>query len=293
MELHDVSYGIEYVARPLLLFFSSENRLLWFRYQEYDLAPLKLVFEFSIYKVWKSVRYGVSKGLDTVYWGFLGVGTTFDIFQNIISIPYLEYGVLSPLDTAYWSLFLCGLCKRADIVQACINHSELWKHCKIFTLTRSMRDNEYCANGEIDTRKQDFNQWVLAVGDGKLPAKIKDREDEPTWIEIPKKYQLRILAKDKGFGHEIHKGEESEAVYDVTLPKDYAVTYSNEEMSHPALYGVKPLLLYAATFKFTRDDLSESTLQHHFMPRRLEAYIARLRRNISQGLRRKRFKAYK
>ncbi|GJZ87962.1 reverse transcriptase domain-containing protein [Tanacetum coccineum] len=30
MELHDVSYGIEYVARPLLLFFSSENRLLCF-----------------------------------------------------------------------------------------------------------------------------------------------------------------------------------------------------------------------------------------------------------------------
>ncbi|GJU67301.1 hypothetical protein Tco_1253560 [Tanacetum coccineum] len=50
MELHDVSYGIEYVARPLLHFFSSENRLLWFRYREYDLAHLKLVFEFSIYK---------------------------------------------------------------------------------------------------------------------------------------------------------------------------------------------------------------------------------------------------
>ncbi|GJZ37416.1 hypothetical protein Tco_0583607 [Tanacetum coccineum] len=39
--------------------------------------------------------------LDTAYCGFLGVGTTFDIFQNIILIPYLEYGVLSPLDTAY------------------------------------------------------------------------------------------------------------------------------------------------------------------------------------------------
>ncbi|GJY79457.1 reverse transcriptase domain-containing protein [Tanacetum coccineum] len=100
MELHDVSYGIEYVARPLLLFFSSENRLLWFRYREYDLAHLKLIFEFSIYNVWKSVQYGVSNGLDTAYWGFLGVGTTFDIFQNIILIPYLEYGVLSPLDTA-------------------------------------------------------------------------------------------------------------------------------------------------------------------------------------------------
>ncbi|GJS86085.1 hypothetical protein Tco_0752626 [Tanacetum coccineum] len=72
MELHDVSYGIEYVTRPLLLFFSSENRLLWFRYREYDLAHLKLVFEFSIYNVWKSVQYGVSNGLDTAYWGFLG-----------------------------------------------------------------------------------------------------------------------------------------------------------------------------------------------------------------------------
>ncbi|GJV04596.1 hypothetical protein Tco_1338165 [Tanacetum coccineum] len=34
------------------------------------------------------------QGLDTTYWGFLGVGTTFDIFQNI-HILYLEYGVLS------------------------------------------------------------------------------------------------------------------------------------------------------------------------------------------------------
>ncbi|GKE68045.1 hypothetical protein Tco_1526117, partial [Tanacetum coccineum] len=55
------------------------------------------------------IGYGVSMYwirrihvLDTAYWGFLGVGTTFDIFQNIILIPYLEYGVLSPLDTAYW-----------------------------------------------------------------------------------------------------------------------------------------------------------------------------------------------
>ncbi|GJX04464.1 hypothetical protein Tco_0190380 [Tanacetum coccineum] len=63
--------------------------------------------EFSIYKVWKSV--GVSNGLDMAYWGFLRVGTTFDIFQNIILIPYLEYGVLSLLDTPYCSLIFCGL----------------------------------------------------------------------------------------------------------------------------------------------------------------------------------------
>ncbi|GJZ15376.1 putative ribonuclease H-like domain-containing protein [Tanacetum coccineum] len=80
--------------------------------------------------------------------------------------------------------------KRAYIVQACINRSELWKNYKVFTLTRSMRVNEYYANSEIDTRKQDFNQWVLAVGDGNLPTKIKDGEDEPTWIQIPKKFLI-------------------------------------------------------------------------------------------------------
>ncbi|GKG56814.1 hypothetical protein Tco_0582165, partial [Tanacetum coccineum] len=33
-------------------------------------------------------------------------------------------------------------------------------------LTRSMRVNEYDENGEIDIRKHDFNEWVLAVDDG-------------------------------------------------------------------------------------------------------------------------------
>ncbi|GJX31049.1 hypothetical protein Tco_0240904 [Tanacetum coccineum] len=55
-------------------------------YREYDLAHLKLVFEFSIYTVWKSVRYGVFKGLDMAYWSFLEHG----------------YAVSSLMDTAYW-----------------------------------------------------------------------------------------------------------------------------------------------------------------------------------------------
>ncbi|GJY99326.1 ATP-dependent DNA helicase PIF1-like protein [Tanacetum coccineum] len=70
--------------------------------------------------------------------------------------------------------------KRPDLVQACINRLELWKHCNVFTLTRSMRVNEYYPNGEIDNQKQDFNQWVLSVGNGTVPAKAKDGEDEPS-----------------------------------------------------------------------------------------------------------------
>ncbi|XP_071699712.1 uncharacterized protein [Rutidosis leptorrhynchoides] len=53
-----------------------------------------------------------------------------------------------------------------------------------------MRVNEYTSDGTIDTRKQLFNQWVLDIGDGKLPAHAKEGEDEPTWIEIPEEFLL-------------------------------------------------------------------------------------------------------
>nr|GEV80197.1 ATP-dependent DNA helicase PIF1-like [Tanacetum cinerariifolium] len=66
--------------------------------------------------------------------------------------------------------------KRPEVIQDCTNQLDLWKYCKVFMLTRSMRVNEYACNGEIDNRKPDFNRWVLAVGDGKLPAKKKNRK---------------------------------------------------------------------------------------------------------------------
>nr|GEX17936.1 hypothetical protein [Tanacetum cinerariifolium] len=55
----------------------------------------------------------------------------------------------------------------------------------------NMRVNEYCANGETDTSKQEFNRWVLAVGDGTFPAMMKDGEDEPTWIDILEKFLIK------------------------------------------------------------------------------------------------------
>ncbi|GKA74567.1 ATP-dependent DNA helicase PIF1-like protein [Tanacetum coccineum] len=53
------------------------------------------------------------------------------------------------------------------------------------------RVNEYFSNGDIDTAKQDFNKWVLAVGDGELPAKLREGDDKPTWIKIPKKLLIK------------------------------------------------------------------------------------------------------
>ncbi|GJU08378.1 hypothetical protein Tco_1124808 [Tanacetum coccineum] len=89
MELHDASYGIDNVARPLLLFFSSKNRVL-------EVGSIRRI---------QGVGYGVLE--------FLGVGTTFDIFQNI-HILYLQYGVLTSsgfgilIFIPLWSLVSAG-----------------------------------------------------------------------------------------------------------------------------------------------------------------------------------------
>ncbi|GJT89577.1 hypothetical protein Tco_1078422 [Tanacetum coccineum] len=49
--------------------------------------------------------------LDTAYWGFLGVGTTFDIFQNIL-FPYC-------LNTAYWSSWIRRINLHSFVVFGC------------------------------------------------------------------------------------------------------------------------------------------------------------------------------
>ncbi|XP_071714271.1 uncharacterized protein [Rutidosis leptorrhynchoides] len=54
-----------------------------------------------------------------------------------------------------------------------------------------MRVNEYTPHGDVNIRKQQFNKWVLDVGDGKVAAKAKDGEDEPTWIQIPEEFIIK------------------------------------------------------------------------------------------------------
>ncbi|GJS25558.1 hypothetical protein Tco_0454190 [Tanacetum coccineum] len=59
-------------------------------------------------KVWKSVRYGVSKGLDTAYWAFLKYGPRL-ISSRIFTYYISNMAYWSSLDTTYWASFHCGL----------------------------------------------------------------------------------------------------------------------------------------------------------------------------------------
>ncbi|GKB13925.1 50S ribosomal protein HLP, mitochondrial-like protein [Tanacetum coccineum] len=78
-----------------------------------------IVHRFHELRGLESVRYGVSKVLDTTYWGFLGVGTTFDIFQNI-HLLYLQYRVLvfSGYDVGNGTCEVAQGAKRVMCIQA-------------------------------------------------------------------------------------------------------------------------------------------------------------------------------
>ncbi|XP_071728505.1 uncharacterized protein [Rutidosis leptorrhynchoides] len=79
---------------------------------------------------------------------------------------------------------------------------------------------EDCPRGSVicshDARKHAFNKWVLDVGVGKVPARCKDGEDEPTGIKIPDEF---IVKTDK---------PPIEAIVD-TIFQDFTVKQEDEE----------------------------------------------------------------
>ncbi|XP_071714652.1 uncharacterized protein [Rutidosis leptorrhynchoides] len=79
-----------------------------------------------------------------------------------------------------------------------------------------MSVNEYTLEGQLDSRKHAFNKWVLAAGDGNVPALSKDGEDEPSWIKIPAEF---IVKSDK---------PSIDAIVDTIFP-DFSLRQEDEE----------------------------------------------------------------
>lgn len=79
---------------------------------------------------------------------------------------------------------------RAQVVSASLNSSKLWKHCKLFYLEKNMR----LASGNSDYENKqiaDFSQWVLDVGNGKLPVLGSDDFTTDPLIDIPDKFLIK------------------------------------------------------------------------------------------------------
>jgi len=65
---------------------------------------------------------------------------------------------------------------RAEIVMASLNSSYLWEHCKVFKLTKNMRLlSAGLSAGELKDL-QEFSEWILKVGYGKLQSLMMVRQ---------------------------------------------------------------------------------------------------------------------
>ncbi len=78
---------------------------------------------------------------------------------------------------------------QEDIVNASLPRSHLWQHVIILRLHINMRVK--ATNSE---EQREFTKWVLNVGDGNLPAIVKEEGVDLDWIKIPS--HMRLLVED-------------------------------------------------------------------------------------------------
>ncbi|XP_056844630.1 uncharacterized protein LOC108830702 [Raphanus sativus] len=76
---------------------------------------------------------------------------------------------------------------RAEIAMASLNSSYLWNHCRVLKLTKNMRLLSAGLSVAEAKDLQEFSEWILKVGDGKL-SEPNDGEAE---IEIPDEFLIK------------------------------------------------------------------------------------------------------
>ncbi|KAJ9561928.1 hypothetical protein OSB04_007088 [Centaurea solstitialis] len=83
---------------------------------------------------------------------------------------------------------------RSEIVASVINKSStIWDACKVFILTTNMRLHDPAIEGDDLIQMEQFNNWILDMGAGRLPAIALEGEDEATWITIPDDLLIPIV----------------------------------------------------------------------------------------------------
>ncbi|GKB05982.1 putative DNA helicase, partial [Tanacetum coccineum] len=75
---------------------------------------------------------------------------------------------------------------RAVVVASAVNKSSsIWDNCRVFVLSISMRLRDLTIDVAHADEMMRFHNWLMSMGDGRLPPIALDDEDEATWITIP------------------------------------------------------------------------------------------------------------
>jgi hypothetical protein len=73
---------------------------------------------------------------------------------------------------------------RSSIFNAYITNSRLWEHVVLLKLHINMRLLNPSLSGNQRDELEHFSNWVLAIGDGTVPAERKGEEREASWVTI-------------------------------------------------------------------------------------------------------------
>ncbi|CAN1794941.1 ATP-dependent DNA helicase PIF1 [Linum perenne] len=74
---------------------------------------------------------------------------------------------------------------REDNVGASLTRSYLWNYCTVLKLHTNMRINDSTINTSTLFGGLSFSDWVLAIGDGKVPTTRPHGHANTDWIQIP------------------------------------------------------------------------------------------------------------
>jgi hypothetical protein len=105
---------------------------------------------------------------------------------------------------------------RSSIVSASITNSRLWHHVVLLKLHTNMQLLNPSLNGNERDELEHFSEWVLAIGDGTVPAKRKGEEREASWVTIPDDLLIHTY------------GDKMKTLVSEVYP-DFLVNYQNPE----------------------------------------------------------------
>ncbi|GFQ02404.1 ATP-dependent DNA helicase pif1 [Phtheirospermum japonicum] len=82
---------------------------------------------------------------------------------------------------------------KADILNATMCNSQIWHECEVYTLKLNMR----LMQPHMDDHRRDelnqFAQWLLNIGDGKISSTVKNNAEDGDWIVIPNDFLINEI----------------------------------------------------------------------------------------------------
>ncbi|KAL1205487.1 hypothetical protein V5N11_026673 [Cardamine amara subsp. amara] len=123
--------------------------------------------QIKIIHIWTQFTPGFGDTLDMIVADEAMHATVKKIFSNRWK-GELKLGEWKLFDTFRKILPVIGGGDRPEIVMGALNSSYLWKDCDVLKLTKNMRLFANKLTVSEANKIQEFSDWILAVGDGKI-----------------------------------------------------------------------------------------------------------------------------